>query len=277
MSRRGAETELLLISEAVARLKVGMYGGLRDPDPIANIKKSIDKGEDRPSIAWEPQKEDAAKRIYEAIVQGKLSVFVLPVATEDRPHQTPLQVPLGVLKRMITTHGGLPDRVVQPTRIFARDPIAPELRAALSNSTLYVLHEEFDAWYKKARKKRNWPSQRPHYETPPSLRSRSKKNPIGRPSKQNDLHAPIAALVKAGQWSAEQHFIADLVRLLKSKGVKASRQTVERAVEQLHREAGDRRYHYADLRKKPDDSVWGSFEDLMERRRREHLKNDQKS
>jgi hypothetical protein len=57
------ESKLLLISEVVVELEVGMYGDLQHPDPIANIKKSIDKGEDRPSIAWEPQKEDAAKPI----------------------------------------------------------------------------------------------------------------------------------------------------------------------------------------------------------------------
>jgi hypothetical protein len=167
---------------------------------------------------------------------------------------------------MITTHGGLPDRATQPKRIFAKDAIAPELLAALSTSALYLRREEFDAWYKEARKKRNWPSQR----------SRCKPR-MGRPSRQNELRVQIVTLVNDGQWSAEQNFIAGLVRLLKSEGVTANRKTVERTVEQLHRETGDHRYHYGDPRKKPDDSVWSSFEDLMDRRCREHLKNGQKS
>ena len=95
---------------------------------------------------------------------------------------------------------------------------------------------------------------------------------MGRPSRQSDLHNPIIVLVNEGRWSAEQNFIADLVKLLKSKGVRASRQTVQRTVKQLHRETGDHRYYYADPRKKPDDSVWGSFKDLMDARRRQHRK-----
>jgi hypothetical protein len=279
--RQGAESVLLLISEVVARLKAGMYGGLADPKPVAgikaNIKKAnIKKGERRPSIEWEwqPQKEGAAERIYEAIVQGKLSVFVLPDSVEGEVQRAPLQVPLVVLKQMMTTRAGLPDRVIQPMRILAKDSsVALELLAALSSkSKLYLRRKEFEAWYEEARKKRNWPSQRPHHDTPPSLRSRSKKNPIGRPTKQSGLRTRIVELVNEGRWSAEQNFITDLVRLLKSEGKAASRQTVGRAVEQLHRETGDHRYYYADPRKKPDDSVWGSFEDLMERRRRQHLK-----
>jgi hypothetical protein len=71
VSRKGAETELLLISEAVARLKVGMYAGLKQPEPIANIKKT----EPRLSIDLGAQREGAAERIYEAIVHGELSVL----------------------------------------------------------------------------------------------------------------------------------------------------------------------------------------------------------
>ncbi len=273
MSRKGAEPELLLISEATARLKVGIYGGLPEPKPVASIKANIKKGERRPAIEWQPQMEDAVERIHEGIMQGKLSVFVLPVATEDRPHRMPLQVPLDVLTRLITTRGGLPDYTVEPMRILTSrkptpspepfyTPVAPELLAALSTSALYLRHKEFKALYDEARKKGNWPSQR----------SRFKKSPIGRPSMQSYLQASIAALVNAGEWSAEQNSIANLVELLTSQGVKASRQTVKRAVEQLHRETGDRRYHRVDPRKQPDESVWGSFEDLMERQRRQHRK-----
>ncbi len=45
MKRRDAdvEAELILISEAVARLKAGMYGGLPEPKPVASIKANIKK------------------------------------------------------------------------------------------------------------------------------------------------------------------------------------------------------------------------------------------
>jgi hypothetical protein len=260
MSRTSAETEWLLISEAVARLEAGMYGGLNPPEPVDNIKQ-----ESGLWVAWGPKKEHAAKLVDEAIIRGDLSVYVLHTA-EDNAHRAPLQVPPGVLRRMIRRHGGLPDHTIAPMRRFANDPVTPELLTALSKSALYLRRDEFDAWYKNTRKKRNWPSQRS-----------SEKSRIGRPPKQTKLRNRIFWLVTDEQWSAEKNFIADLVRLLKSEGVTASRQTVQRTVEQLHRETGDPRYHYADPHKKSDDSVWGSFEDLMHRRRREHLKNDQKS
>jgi hypothetical protein len=263
MSRTSAEIEWLLISEAVARLEAGMYGGFHRPEPVEEIKKY----EPWFSVGWGPQKEHAAKLVDEAIMKGDLSVYVLSHSAEDNAHRAPLQVPLGILGRMIRTHGGLPDHAIAPMRRFAKDSVTPELLAALAKSALYLRRDEFDAWYKNTRKKRNWPSQRS-----------SEKSRIGRPPKQTEeLRNPIIGLVNYKQWSAEQNSIADLVRLLKSKGAKGSRQTVERTVEQLHWETGDPRYYYADPRKKSDDSVWCSFEDLMQRRRREHLRKDQKS
>jgi hypothetical protein len=234
-----------------------MYAGRKEPELIAKIKKSVKKGEHRPSIGGGSQKEDANKRVYEAIFQGKLAVYVLPVSTEDKMLRSLLQVPPDLLERMISVRGGLPDHAVQPRRIFGNDPIAPELLAALSMSALYVDREKFEAWCEEVRKKRNWPSN---------------KKPIGRPLKHSDLHISIAKLVNAGRWSAEQDSIAALVRLLESQGVKVSRQTVQRAAIQLHRETLDHRYYCADPRKQPDESVWGSFEDLAERRRRQHRK-----
>jgi hypothetical protein len=240
VSRKGAETELLLISEAVARLKVGMYGNLKQPEPIAKIKEEDERRrQPRPSIGWGPQKEDAAERIYEAIVQGQLSVFVLPTSTDDEMHRSHLQVPLGVLKRMIRTRGGLPDHAIQPLRIFAKDPITDELRVALLQSALNLRRREFDAWYEAARKKRNWPSHEKQRSLPDQ--HPCAKPPMGRPSKQSDLRTPILALVNKGRWCARQK-IADLVRLLKSKEIIATRDTLSRTVDQLFKETGEQAY-----------------------------------
>jgi hypothetical protein len=241
MSRKGAETDFILISEAVARLKVGMYASLNQPEPIAKIKKV----EPRLSIELGAQKEDAAERIYEAIEKGKLSVFALSTSTEDRVHEPHLQVPLNVLKQMILTRGGLPDHAIEPIRIFAKASIAPELLAALSKSELYIRRKEFDAWYEEAREKNNWPSQ----HTSRKLRKDGSFKPsMGRPSKQNHLRNPIIALVNERCWSARQK-IADLVRLLEAKQIKATRDTVSRVVDQLFKEKGDQRYR-RDARKR---------------------------
>jgi hypothetical protein len=94
--RRGAESELLLISEAVAQLKDGMHGNFGRPEAVTEAKEHYPGA----SIGLGPRKEDVAERIYKAILQEKLSVFVRPDSTEGEEHRPPLQVPLGVVKRM---------------------------------------------------------------------------------------------------------------------------------------------------------------------------------
>ena len=226
MSRKDVETGLLRISEAVARLKAGMYGNFNRPEAVKEAKKHYPGA----SIGLGSQKEHAARIVDNALMKGELSVLVLPASAEGEVRQAPLQVPPDLLRKMIRTRGGLLDFAVQATRIFAKDPITPELRAALSKSALYVRCKEFDSLYKKARKKRNWPSQR------------SSKSCIGRPSKQSDLRDPIVVLVvNERRWSARQK-IADLVRVLESKGIKATRDTVSRTVDQLFKETGEQCY-----------------------------------
>lgn len=236
MSRKRAEGEFILISEAVTRLEAGMFSGgaflpeavcdFRRPEAVVVAKKSYPGA----SIGWGPQREDAAKRIYGAIKLGELSVFALRDPPDREADRAPLQVPLGVLKQMIFTRGGLSDRAVQPLRIRAKGTVAPELLATLSTHKLYLRREEFDAWYKKAKEKGNWPSQRS-----------SRKPRMGRPPKQNDLRAPIDALVNEKLWSARQK-IADLVRLLESRGIIAARDTVRRIVDQILKETGKQSY-----------------------------------
>jgi hypothetical protein len=213
--RQRAESKLLLISEAVARLKAGMYGNFDRPEAVKEAKKHYP----RASIGFGPQKEDAARIIDNALMKGELSVLVLLESAEGEVSEVPLQVPPDVLKKMIRTRDGLPDRTIEPRRIFAKDRVAPELLAALSTSELYVRSKEFEAWYDEDRKKLKWPSQRS-----------SRKPRMGRPSRQSDFRTPIVAMVNEGRWSAEKNSIADLVRLLSSRGMTASRQTVDRVV-----------------------------------------------
>ena len=230
MSRRGAEIELLLISEAVARFEVGMYGNVRRPEAVTEAKKAYPGF----SIGFGPQKEHAATLIADAVMNGELSVFVVPDSTESHAHRTPLQVPLDVLRKMVRTRGGLPDHVVQPLRIFAKRLIAPELFKALSKSALYLRRKEFEVWYKKAKKKRNSPCYSYYLRHKPT--NKPPKPRMGRPSRQNDLRNSIIAM--KGRWQK----IADLVRLLQSEGKTATRDTTRRVVDQLFRETGKKCY-----------------------------------
>ncbi len=221
------ESEFLLISEAVARLGDGMFGGrLKRPEPV-NISK---KCYPRASIGWELHKQEAAALVDAAIMSGDLSVHVRLCLNEGEPHRT-LQLPLQALGRLIRTRGGLPDHVVRPTVALLGDKVVTsELFAALSKSALYLQKSEFEAWYDQIKSRGRWPSQRTR--TMPR---------VGRPTKHTDqLRTSIIARVEEGSWCAKQP-VAELERLLAAMGA-PKRNTLKRTVDQLYRETGDIRY-----------------------------------
>lgn len=229
MKEKPASSELLRISEAVALLEAGMYGGFNRPEQVTTIKAS----EPWTSVGSGARRQDAATSIDDAISTGHLPVYVLADSPVEQAAQARLQVPLDVLAQMIRIRGGLPDRAFRPERLRDKATISKELLAALLHSALYLEHNAFDRWYKNARSKRNWPSQRS-----------SKKPRIGRPSKQSDaVRHRIIALVNEGQWSAQRNSLASLMRLLQAKGETPSRQTIERMIKQIHHETGDDRYY----------------------------------
>lgn len=224
MTRKGPDSEFILISEAVERLRRGMYGNFNRSEAVKEAKKHYPTA----SIGFGPQKEDAAKRIDNAIQKGELPVLVL----SDAEDGAPLRVPRNLLRRMIRTRGGLPDHVIRPEGFLSNNAVTPELLATLLRSALYLRREGFDAWYQKARDKRNWPSQRST-----SMPNMAKPR-MGRPSKQNDLRNSIIALANQRGWSTLQT-ITDLVRLLKSGGKIVTRDTARRTVDQLFKETGE--------------------------------------
>lgn len=212
--------EFLLISEAVARLVMGMFGGgIKRPELVAKAKQ----GEPRTSFTFGPHREAAAEAIDQAINSGDLSVHVFPVGEDFS-----LKVPLGVLGKLIRSRGGLPDHVARlPVQLLADGSAAPNLFTALSKSALYLRRDEFEAWYKRRRSRGRWPSQR-----------KSKKPRVGRPSKQTEeLRISILARVAEGSWTGAQG-IAPLMKLL-APGHAAKRDTLRRAVNQIFKETGD--------------------------------------
>jgi hypothetical protein len=62
----------MLMSGAIARLEEGMWGGLRRPEPVQKMKHKYPKG----SIGSGPWRDDARERVYEAALEGKISVYV---------------------------------------------------------------------------------------------------------------------------------------------------------------------------------------------------------
>jgi hypothetical protein len=218
------EAEFLLISEAVARLEAGMFGGaIQQPETVKAAKKFYPGA----SIGLGLHKEKAASVLNAAIVAGDLTVHVFTLSNTDRGSR-PLQVPLGVLNRLLKVRGGLPDRAIIPPVNLLRDiSVHSELFVALSNSAMFLPQGEFKAWYERHKSRRRWPSQR-----------ESKKPRTGRPSKQNDqLLTSIRARVAEKAWSAPDG-IAKLVGLLATHGA-PNRNLVRRAVQRLSEETGD--------------------------------------
>ena len=221
------EKEFLLISEAVARLQAGMFGGrIKRPEPVKAAKKIYPGW----SIGWELHKKKAAAALDAAIMAGDLIVNVFIPSSTDRMGR-PLQVPIGVLERLLKSRGGLPDRPIRlPLTLLRENPVAPELFAALSNSAMFIQEAEFRVWYHRQKRRRRWPSQHESIKPRP-----------GRPSKQTgELITSIRARVAQEEWSAPDG-IAKLVRLLATHGA-PNRNLVRRAVQRLYEATGDDRY-----------------------------------
>src|ERR1700716_2165317 len=121
----------------------------------------------------------------------------------------------------------MPDHAIRPPANLLRNTsIDSEVFVALFSSAMFLQVSEFQAWYRRQKGRRRWPSQR-----------ESKKPPTGRPSKQDDqLLTSIRARVVEEKWSAPDG-IAKLVRLLATNGA-PNRNLVRRAVQQLHEETG---------------------------------------
>lgn len=219
-----AGPEFLVLSEAVGRLEAGMYGGeIRRPQAVEDAKAHDPDA----SIGWGPHKQTAAAAIDAALNAGKLSLYVFGAL--DTEMASPFQVPRAALVRLLRIRGGLPDHAVRPSINLVRDQLLTvELFNALSTSALFVRRNEFYTWYDNQKKKRRWSSQR-----------MSNKARVGRPSKQNELLAPIRARVEEGSWSGREP-VAKLVKLLGLDDTQ--RYTVKRTVDQIFRDNGDFRY-----------------------------------
>ncbi|WP_141713493.1 hypothetical protein [Bradyrhizobium elkanii] len=220
------KTEFLWISEAVNDLEAGMFGGpVKRPVPVEAIKQH----EPRLSVGFGPHRQEAAKVIHKVILEGSLPVYVVTQST------TMIVVPVAILQRMPEVRGGLPDHPARhPVNFLRGYHVAAALFDALSTSALHLRRSEFDAWYKKQKSRRRWPSQ-----TEVKLKNRQQSS--GRPTKQTiELLISIKARAAEGRWSARDG-IAKLAKLLRSQGA-PKRNTVRRAVDRLYVETGDPTY-----------------------------------
>jgi hypothetical protein len=222
----------LRLSDAAYRLAQGMWGGLRQADPVRAVKRC----EKKLSVGFGPWQERAKRRIRTAAVAGELTVYVL---TESKfGIDAPAPVPASILERLITSRGGLPDHCVRMSVQKANGDV--ELARLLTNGLLVVRKFDFDKWYRSERAKGKWPSQK----------SRLKK-PRGRPRKQSaELHNAILRQMRDGAWRATDGIPA-LRRILVQTGLVEvpSVNTLRSMVSEMLAETGD-----AELRVTPKKS-----------------------
>jgi hypothetical protein len=171
-------------------------------------------------------------------VNGELVVYVVAepqvrckgrALTKRSPEEIePVVVPVSILKRLMTSRGGLPDHPIRPViRTAGGDE---KLLASLTTGLLVVRTNDFDLWYQSERAKGRWASQR----------SRT-KSPEGRPTKQTEsLRNAVLGLVRDLNWDGKAG-IAALHRLLVASGRSdvPSPDTLARLVDQMHCETGE--------------------------------------
>jgi hypothetical protein len=232
MKDETAPDSFLRFSDAVTQLAEGMWGGLRQAEPVRTIKKTA-KIE---SIGFGPWRERAGKRLTAAARKGEVAVYVVADRHRSFEHlisppdvrANPESLPISVLKRLITSRGTLPDYPIRPSIKTADGD--RKLFELLTVSILLVRANDFAAWYQSERAKGKWPSQR----------SRSKIG-NGRPTKQTEaMRNAVMALVRDQKWTGEVG-ITELHRILVDSGRTdvPSPDTLTRLVDQLHQETGE--------------------------------------
>ena len=219
----------LHISDAIARLSAGIWGGLALPRPVLNIKLK----DPTISVGFGPRKEDATGYITSAILKGHLALYLVPRAESlVRGWINPVNVPISVAKRLIRPRRAFPEHCIRPTIKTAGGN--QELLVQLTKGSLAIRESEFYAWYQLERAKGVWPSQR----------SRTKTK-FGRPTKQTEaLRKAVFALLHNKVWSSKDG-IAKLRRLLvkgRCLATVPSPDTLERFVDRLYVETGTDHY-----------------------------------
>jgi hypothetical protein len=214
----------LRISEGVELLAQGMWGGLRRPDPVRDLKKRY-RG--AISVTFDPWKQKAGKRLTLAAVDEDIPVYVFwrPYTETTDPEFEIMRVPGSTLERLIRVRGKLPDHPRASMRVVEKNE---KLYRALNTGILIIRKRDFDAWYRRERQKGRWPSQR------------GKLEKEGRPSRQTErLRKAVVAIMQDGKMT-----IAELRRRLIGSGRSdvPSADTLARLVDELYRETGEAKF-----------------------------------
>jgi hypothetical protein len=218
----------ILFSEAIRRLGMSMWSGLKRPIALQKVRADFIRKErvHHPHLGFGPWQQRAGEALTLAAFEGKLDLYA---AGEDQENPICTKIPAKVLRQQILRRGSLPDRAIHPTLKACDHDHA--LFQSLQRSLLVVKESEFSRWLKEERRKGKWSSQE----------SRQKPR-IGRPTKQRqELEEIIIAIVRNEIWSGKLP-VTQLRRLLIEAGRNVpSADTLARRVDKLHDATGDPR------------------------------------
>jgi hypothetical protein len=216
-------TNYLRISEATRRLESSMWGGVRQPLPVQQLRKIGLR-----HIGFEAWHRKAAKELHQAFLEGRLTVYAR--ARLGRRFAGPVVVPTTVLEHLITSRGGLPDQAIRPSfKLMEALSGGRLLWAAIDAGTLFVDESEFARWHSAARRNGGWPSQKTKVMAA-----------VGRPGVcTEELKNAIRAIANDGVWSAKNP-VARLRTELLARDISApSHDSLQRCVDALFEETGD--------------------------------------
>jgi hypothetical protein len=197
-----------------------MFGNLNRTVPVAEAKRKAPGLRLRAAA----HRQAANRMILSAAVGRELPVFghLADVLVRLEP---------STLAQFIPVLGGLPDR---PYRVAERvlDQVPGDVQQVLAEGCFLLERMSFERWLFNHRRRRLWPSQR-------AARTGRK----GRPrSTRNALRDQIAGLVEERAWSGKDGIAALRRALVSWRGMEASKDTLARAVGELHLETGDPRF-----------------------------------
>src|SRR5262249_4184743 len=148
-----------------------MFGGLRRPAAVTAVKRLSAAL----SVGWGPWRKQAAKRLRDAALKGRLKFYVVPASSREckvcalaccEPENVvvPVVVPVKALMRLIEEYrGGFADRLVRcSVEMFDGDE---KLFALLFGGLLVVRVSEFTQWHRSERSRGKWASQKSRLRT----------------------------------------------------------------------------------------------------------------
>jgi hypothetical protein len=136
----------LLLSSASRKPREGMWGGLKRPIPVAELKRHYPKLR----VGLSEWREAAVERVRAALRRGDLAFYVMAADLSE-----PMPLPVELAQRLVSWRGEIiTDRPIRLPHSWARDGLISSQTFLLLKSGVFVVRrDEFEAWYRDERRR----------------------------------------------------------------------------------------------------------------------------